>query len=339
MPVYNTGEILSETILSILNQTYTDFELLLIDDGSSDGSDKICDDFSVKDKRVKTFHKKNGGICDARNFGLSKATGHYIAFCDHDDLFEPDLLKKAYTAAVKYNANVVKFKFKAICETKSFILPHSISDEIIIYDISSVIYELNKCFTSVWSFIYDAKWLKSTSVYFDTRFKHGGEDYDFNMHLIPYIKCMVIIPDILYMHIVRENLSTSAKMYEDIMLNFLDSQYLLEHTAEKIGCKLSNHKLAYIKCYGQSVLNFISGAIKLNKNNDFIVTKLLDFRRTNKVYYKQNIFIVCKSLFINRKETIFYLLSDLKLYNLLIFLFRIYKMIAVKMFIKAKSLK
>lgn len=85
VPVYNAEEHLRRCVDSILVQTFSDFELLLIDDGSKDGSAAICDEYTVKDSRVRVFHKENGGVSSARNLGLDNAQGEWIAFVDSDD--------------------------------------------------------------------------------------------------------------------------------------------------------------------------------------------------------------------------------------------------------------
>ena len=85
VPVYKVERYLPHCIDSILAQTFTDFELLLIDDGSPDNSGKICDEYAAKDTRIRVFHKDNGGVSSARNFGLDNANGEWIAFCDGDD--------------------------------------------------------------------------------------------------------------------------------------------------------------------------------------------------------------------------------------------------------------
>ena len=85
VPVYNTEQYLPRCIDSILAQTFTDFELLLIDDGSKDNSGKICDEYAAKDSRVRVFHKENGGVSSARNLGLDQAQGEWITFVDSDD--------------------------------------------------------------------------------------------------------------------------------------------------------------------------------------------------------------------------------------------------------------
>ena len=93
VPVYNTEQYLPSCIDSILNQSYTDFELLLIDDGSKDGSGKICDAYAEKDSRVRVFHKENGGVSSARNLGLQEARGEWVCFVDSDDELMPNGLQ------------------------------------------------------------------------------------------------------------------------------------------------------------------------------------------------------------------------------------------------------
>ncbi|MGN1210502.1 MAG: glycosyltransferase family 2 protein, partial [Candidatus Cryptobacteroides sp.] len=92
VPVYNTAGTLAGCIDSILAQSYTDFELIIIDDGSTDGSGLIADTYPSKDSRVKVWHQDNAGISAARNEGLSHASGDWVAFCDSDDTVRPDWL-------------------------------------------------------------------------------------------------------------------------------------------------------------------------------------------------------------------------------------------------------
>ena len=93
IPVYNTGGILGQTINSVLNQTFRDFELILVDDGSTDGSGEVCDSFAQQDPRVVVIHKKNGGVSSARNLGLENANGDYIGFIDGDDIIEKEMFQ------------------------------------------------------------------------------------------------------------------------------------------------------------------------------------------------------------------------------------------------------
>ena len=91
VPVYNTEKYLRRCIDSVLAQTYQDFELLLIDDGSKDSSGAICDEYAAKDARVRVFHKENGGVSSARNLGLDNARGEWVTFVDSDDYIEKKL--------------------------------------------------------------------------------------------------------------------------------------------------------------------------------------------------------------------------------------------------------
>ena len=92
VPIYNSEKYLKRCVDSILSQTFSDFELLLVDDGSTDGSGSICDEYSVKDSRVRVFHKENGGVSSARNLGLDNARGEWITFVDSDDYLEESFL-------------------------------------------------------------------------------------------------------------------------------------------------------------------------------------------------------------------------------------------------------
>lgn len=93
VPVYNAGSFLNPMIESVLHQTYSEIEVLLIDDGSTDGSAEICDQQAKNDQRIRVFHKQNGGQSSARNLGLDEARGEFIAFADHDDILHPRMFE------------------------------------------------------------------------------------------------------------------------------------------------------------------------------------------------------------------------------------------------------
>lgn len=108
VPVYNVEDYLEECINSILGQTYKNLEIILVDDGSTDNSSKICDIYEKKDKRIKVIHKENGGLSSARNEGLKYRTGEYISFVDSDDFIDKTMYEKLYSAIKKYDADVVR---------------------------------------------------------------------------------------------------------------------------------------------------------------------------------------------------------------------------------------
>lgn len=114
VPVYNVEKYLDKCINSILEQTYKDFELILIDDGSTDTSGKICDDYSEKDNRIKAIHKENSGLSSARNMGIDMAKGDYIGFIDSDDYISEDMYESLYNDIKKYNADISICSYKEI---------------------------------------------------------------------------------------------------------------------------------------------------------------------------------------------------------------------------------
>ena len=90
VPIYNMEQYLERCVDSILSQTYKDFEVILVNDGSTDNSDIICDDYAKKDQRIKVIHKRNGGLSSARNAGIKLSKGQWLLFIDSDDCVKPD---------------------------------------------------------------------------------------------------------------------------------------------------------------------------------------------------------------------------------------------------------
>jgi glycosyltransferase involved in cell wall biosynthesis len=106
VPIYNVELYLVKCIESILTQSFTDFELILVNDGSKDNCGRICDEYTKKDNRIKVIHKKNGGLSDARNAGIQISSGQYIGFVDSDDWIEPEMFEKLYKLCLEKNADV-----------------------------------------------------------------------------------------------------------------------------------------------------------------------------------------------------------------------------------------
>ena len=117
IPVYRAEKFIHECIGSVLNQTHTDLELILVDDGSPDNSGAICDEYALKDNRIKVFHQQNGGVCAARNKGLDMATGDYILFLDSDDYMPKDALETLYNDATQNDADIAIGRM--FCNTES----------------------------------------------------------------------------------------------------------------------------------------------------------------------------------------------------------------------------
>lgn len=106
VPIYNVEKYLPRCIESILNQSFKEFELILVDDGSSDNSGKICDIYAEKDERVKVIHKENGGVSSARNVGIKAVNGEYIGFVDPDDYIDREMYKNLYELCENNNCDI-----------------------------------------------------------------------------------------------------------------------------------------------------------------------------------------------------------------------------------------
>ena len=106
VPIYNAEKYLHRCVDSLLAQSFQDFELILVDDGSSDSSPQICDAYAATDTRIKAFHQKNQGVSSARNFGLDMATGRFCTFIDSDDWIELDMYETMMNSLEKNDADL-----------------------------------------------------------------------------------------------------------------------------------------------------------------------------------------------------------------------------------------
>lgn len=120
VPVYNVEKYLKRCVDSVVNQTYRNLEIILVDDGSPDSSGAMCDDFAKSDSRIKVIHKANGGLSSARNIGIDTSTGEYITFIDSDDWIEPETYEFLYKKIVEYSADVADVDSRVVSDEKPF---------------------------------------------------------------------------------------------------------------------------------------------------------------------------------------------------------------------------
>ena len=116
IPIFNVEKYLDKCVLSVINQTYSNLEIILVDDGSLDNCPEICDKYKALDNRIVAVHKTNGGLSDARNSGLDLANGEFIAFLDGDDTLDCKAIETLLTTAIKVSAKIVKMQFRNVCE-------------------------------------------------------------------------------------------------------------------------------------------------------------------------------------------------------------------------------
>ena len=221
MPVYNAGKYLSAAIKSVLAQTMPDFELVVVDDGSTDGSGDACDGFAALDSRVRVIHQQNAGICRARNAGIAASSGEWIAFCDHDDVYMPRFLELATATADAVGCQVVKVAHTVECRHADGRVKllwshcmHGVQDgPICVPELRSANdFGKFKCIsTYVWDGLYARGLVDKCAPAFDERFKAGGEDIDFMLRLLSMTDRIGWVGQVLYRHFRNAGTSTSVR--------------------------------------------------------------------------------------------------------------------------------
>ena len=221
VPVYNVEKYLRKCVDSILNQTFKDFELILVDDGSIDTSGKICDEYNLKDNRIKVIHKENGGLSSARNAGLDIAQGEYIGFVDSDDWIELDMYEKLYKICKENDTDVgiVGINYGGASEKKKSKKIEIYSNKLILDDL---VYNKGKEIT--WP-AWNKLWLKK--VIGESRFKEGRiyEDGLFLYSLSSKIKKVAKIDYEAYNYRMDNESITRSKISKkqvDFLYNTLD---------------------------------------------------------------------------------------------------------------------
>ena len=183
VPVYKAEQYLHRCIDSILAQTFTDWELLLIDDGSPDRSGEICDEYAEKDKRIRVFHKENGGVSSARNWGIDEAKGEWIAFVDSDDMLENNYLLDFQIDDYKadlYIQGYKKIKNGRVIDVKNLLCKENSFESIV----ASA--EDNNIINSPCFKLFRTSIIKENNIRFDTRLSIG-EDHLFSLQ---YLLCI-----------------------------------------------------------------------------------------------------------------------------------------------------
>ena len=256
MPVYNTGAILNKTVDSIVNQTFADFELIIIDDGSNVETAKLCDLFLQRDARIKVIHKENGGTCAARNLGIDIAMGEYVTFCDHDDIYDARILEEeinlinqdnryamAIVGAIHTNDNEKKERYGRNIALAN---KHEVEEN------TAKIWE-SGILETVWNILYRKELIGETR--FNEDLKKGHEDVTFNIEIYQKASSLIAVDEILYFHYIRKSMSTSARYHEE-------SIDAIKIANDKI-CEMCNrvinkiNKDDYVKLQGKYIKIFI----------------------------------------------------------------------------------
>ncbi|MPQ44275.1 glycosyltransferase family 2 protein, partial [Clostridium tarantellae] len=256
IPVYNVEKYLRRCIDSIINQSEKNIEIILVNDGSTDGSRYICNEYEKKDKRIKLIHKKNGGLSDARNVGLNASSGKYLLFVDSDDWCDLHMISDMCNKAEENNADLVVCGYLINYSDEKIIRKEFIEEKLFAgkNEIKEGIFEIETkaMFNVVWNKLYKNKIIKKINLIFD---KEGvpGEDLIFNCEYLKNINKLFLITGCYYNY-MRLDIETLVYKYRknlyEMVNKFNNSRKELYtfynmHTG-KYKVLLSNTYISYI---------------------------------------------------------------------------------------------
>lgn len=280
VPVYNIEQYLATCLDSILAQSYTDFELILVDDGSTDKSPEICDLYSNLDSRVKTFHKTNGGVSSARNFGIEASEGEWIAFVDGDDYIVPEYLESLVSAIQSQEVGMVS------CNLLFLNLDGSTTKHpffrIETYSTDTI---RNKFFsdeTVKTQFYGPYNKIIKRSIIGNIRFQDFalGEDILFIFELLGRMSYITVIPLIGYQYIKRHSSATTAK-FSIKRLEYVNAAHAIINIARTYSEYVLLEAQIWTIRHSIVTLRRIFNARIEDKCRDFIKEEL-NFIKTNK---------------------------------------------------------
>lgn len=221
-PVYNGADFLPALAEAVRQQQFTDWELLLVDDGSSDASPVLCDNLAAQDSRIRVIHKENGGVSSARNAGLSAARGDWIGFVDCDDCPKPDMYASLITAAEQHSCDFAMGGYEKVSDTGVF--PVSLHNDGLLQDnqIKKIIYSMafwNAClgkeslptiYGSVWPNLYRSEIIRTHAITFPEHISLG-EDLLFNLSYLQHVERAIVIDKSLYEYNIANQSATRKR--------------------------------------------------------------------------------------------------------------------------------
>ena len=300
VPVYNVEKYLEKCVNSIVNQTYKNLEIILVDDGATDNSGKLCDELAKIDNRIKVYHKENGGLSDARNYGVERATGDYIGFVDSDDYIDAEMYEKLYEAIKKENADVAECNLKIIYPNRVELYTNEKYFKVCTkQEYLEEYLKIEKVFGSVWT-----KLIKS-DIAKKLVFPKGKlyEDTYYAYDLINVANSFVLIDSPSYNYLMRENSITNAKFNLRIfdLIEIVEKFHKMTYEnypslKEAADCR---KMYAYF-----SVLNSILLEDEF-KNNSYY-PKIIN-------YFKRNYMSLLKNTYINRNRKLSVILIKLNI--------------------------
>ena len=276
MPVYNSEKFLLETVQAVINQSYTDWELILVDDGSTDNSKEICTKLMNDDKRIKYILQENLGVSHTRNVSLENAQGKYIVFVDSDDLIHEDYLKILINSIEKNNSDISVCNFieRKISNTGNIedinreFYPKEVME---MSEMKGYIMEFGNSglLNPLWNKIYKREIIENNNITFDEKVK-TGEDFIFNLQYFRKTKKISFIKENLYYYIRRNNNSITYQYIENMYERGWEIHSLLESFLEDMN--FYNKENAYV-LYGNHLTGAFSAFLNLYHDNCKLTSK------------------------------------------------------------------
>ncbi len=224
IPVYNTEKYLAACIDSVLAQTGISLELILVDDGSTDSSVKICENYATQNDNIKVLHIQNSGPATAKNEGLKHAKGNYIALTDSDDKMEPLMLYKMVNAGYNHNADIVCCNYKQIDEQGNVSHLNSTNQQYVLNHEEGLIhfFSKDKIYSQCWTKIYKRDMLAKHQIKNDPGLR-TDEDFIFNIRAFVNAQITVIVDEPLYIYTHRNN-SLARDFYIKNISQYIDNR-------------------------------------------------------------------------------------------------------------------
>lgn len=262
IPVYNTEKLLSKCLESVQNQTYKDLEIILVNDGSTDQSGFICDEYSKKDNRFKVIHKENGGVSSARNTALNIARGQYVGFIDSDDWVEPQMFENLYKIIKEYHADISICNYFKDSENKSEI-NSSLESGIISYNQQqafNTILDSNSFKGYLCNKLFSMEIIKQNHITFDEKI-HFCEDLLFCCQYLLKSKSVVYDTSPYYHYIIHGSNVTQSQFSAKKLTSLKGLVEIIELLREVEGIKLNKYKNYYMHMN----ISLLMNGIKENK--------------------------------------------------------------------------
>lgn len=322
LPVYNALKYIDKTIESVLNQTYQNYELIIIDDGATDGTGNICQSYKQKYKNITYYRQHNQGTACARNRGINLASGDYITFLDHDDEYMPNYLEELVSlcgdscdiakCGVEFTETYAGGKISA--RNEKFSKKNMTQRQLV-----EQFYNLPIAFFGVWNALYKLKVIRESGILFPNDMRHGEEDYFFNTAIIPFISSVSFSDKCLYRHYRRLVQSTSAQYHED-RIDAMIKQFKME--LEVFEPFFENNKQwnqEKVILYCRKVAGIISYCYSTLENKQFDICRCnLESFREQSGFFTQHELSIFSALRLPFKYRMIYELVKYRKYEMLI---------------------